>query len=82
MHHPTDRIAHTTIFVTPVVEHWLQHQSDNPLLHFYGAISPKIMVRFTIGFRCRVRVKVKNGFRVVLNIRVMFLISVRWRGMG
>ena len=22
MHHPTDRIAHTTVFVTPVVEHW------------------------------------------------------------
>ena len=24
MHHPTDRIAHTTVFVTPVVEHWLE----------------------------------------------------------
>ena len=24
MHHPTDRIAHTTAFVTPVVEHWLK----------------------------------------------------------
>ena len=23
MHHPTDRITHTTGFVTPVVEHWL-----------------------------------------------------------
>ena len=23
MHHPTDRIAHTTAFVTPFVEHWL-----------------------------------------------------------
>ena len=23
MHHPTDRIAHTTAFVTPVVEHWV-----------------------------------------------------------
>ena len=22
MHHPTDRIAHTTAFVTPVVAHW------------------------------------------------------------
>ena len=22
MHHPTDRITHTTTFVTPVVEHW------------------------------------------------------------
>ena len=24
MHHPTDRIAHTTALVTPVVEHWLE----------------------------------------------------------
>ena len=24
MHHPTDRIAHTTAFVTPVMEHWLE----------------------------------------------------------
>ena len=24
MHHHTDRIIHTTVFVTPVVEHWLE----------------------------------------------------------
>ena len=24
MHHPTDRLTHTTVFVTPVVEHWLE----------------------------------------------------------
>ena len=24
MYHPTDRIAHTTAFATPVVEHWLE----------------------------------------------------------
>ena len=26
MHHPTDRLAHTTAFVTPVMEHWLQRE--------------------------------------------------------
>ena len=26
MHHPTDRIAHITAFVTPVVEYWLEHE--------------------------------------------------------
>ena len=26
MHHPTDRIAHTTAFVTPVAEHWLERE--------------------------------------------------------
>ena len=26
MHHPTDRITHTTAFVTPVVKHWLERE--------------------------------------------------------
>ena len=26
MYHPTDRITHTTVFVTPVVEHWLERE--------------------------------------------------------
>ena len=26
MHHPTDRIAHTTAFATPVMEHWLKRE--------------------------------------------------------
>ena len=26
MHHPTDRRTHTTAFVTPVVEHWLERE--------------------------------------------------------
>ena len=26
MHHPTDRVAHTTAFITPVVEHWLERE--------------------------------------------------------
>ena len=26
MHHPTDRIAHTTAFVTPVMKHWLERE--------------------------------------------------------
>ena len=26
MHHPIDWIAHTTAFVTPVVEHWLERE--------------------------------------------------------
>ena len=34
MHHPTDRIIHTTAFVTPVVVHWLEReiaQWDHPM---------------------------------------------------
>ena len=26
MHHPTDMVAHTTVFVTPVMEHWLERE--------------------------------------------------------
>ena len=26
MHHPTDRLAHNTAFVTPVMEHWLERE--------------------------------------------------------
>ena len=26
MHHPTDMITHTTAFVTPVVEHWVERE--------------------------------------------------------
>ena len=26
MHYPTDRITHTTAFVTPVMEHWLERE--------------------------------------------------------
>ena len=44
MHHPTDRITHTTAFVTPVVDNWLEREiaqwvhpmkdrSDDPLYH-------------------------------------------------
>ena len=32
MHHPTDRIAQTTAFVTPVMEHWLEREID-PTTH-------------------------------------------------
>ena len=54
MHHPTDRIAHTTAFVTPVMEHWLEQEitqwvhpmkdrSDDPSHHeersYHGATS-------------------------------------------
>ena len=43
MHHPTDRIAHTTAFVTPVMEHWLEQEiaqwvnsSINPTVTYFS----------------------------------------------
>ena len=37
MHHPTDRIAHTTAFVTPVMEHWLERETAQ-WVHNEGSI--------------------------------------------
>ena len=33
MHHPTERIAHTMAFVTPVVEHWLEQEIAQWVYH-------------------------------------------------
>ena len=39
MHHPTDRITHTTAFVTPVVGHWLEREIAQ-WVHHEGFIAP------------------------------------------
>ena len=33
MHHPTYRITHTTAFVTPVVEHWMEREIAHSVHH-------------------------------------------------
>ena len=38
MHHPTERIAHTTAFVTPVVEHWLEQEIAQWVHHIVGHV--------------------------------------------
>ena len=40
MHHPTDRIAHITAFVTLVVEHWLEQETAK-WVHHEGSIRPQ-----------------------------------------
>ena len=37
MHHPTDRMTHTTVFVTPFVEHWLEREIAQ-WVHHEGSI--------------------------------------------
>ena len=41
MHHPTDRIEHTTAFVTQVVEHWLEREISQ-WVHHEGSIERPI----------------------------------------
>ena len=57
MHHPTDRIAHTTAFVTPVVEHWLERETaqwvhpmkdrSNDPLHHERTLLPCVMMNLS-----------------------------------
>ena len=42
MHHHTDRITHTTAFVTPVVEHWLEREIAQ-WVHHEGTIRRPIV---------------------------------------
>ena len=58
MHHPTDRIAHTTAFVTPVVEHWLEleiaqwmHHGQTLLPQSYISLLCVTMLCYGVQFR-------------------------------
>ena len=42
MHHPTDRIIHTTAFVTPVVEHWLERENSWTGCTFEGRLLSRL----------------------------------------
>ena len=53
MHQSTDRITHTTAFVTPVVEHWLDHHEG--LDH---NIYTKCLCHKSIFFKCFLITKV------------------------
>ena len=44
MLHPTDRITHTTAFVTPVVEHWLEREIAQ-WVHHEGSMGRPIAPR-------------------------------------
>ena len=55
MHHSTDRITHTTAFVTPVMDHWLEHEIawwahyKDPL-HHGRTLLPRSYVLLLTGF--------------------------------
>ena len=47
MHHPTDRMTHTTAFVTPVVEHWLEREIAQ-CVHHEESIRRPIALRYIL----------------------------------
>ena len=44
MHHPTNRLAYTTAFGMPVVEHWLERKIAQ-WVHYEGSIQQPIVPR-------------------------------------
>ena len=67
IHHPTDRIAHTTAFVTPVVEHWLEREisqwvyhmkdrSDDPSHHERTPL-PRSYIPLPVSYHLRIYIK-------------------------
>ena len=57
MHHPTDRIAHTTAFVTPVMEHWLEQEIAQlkgtnvcKYIHFIKTNGCGVLLNFNFNF--------------------------------
>ena len=61
MHHPRDRISHTTAFVTPVMEHWLEREiaqwvhpmkdrSDNPSHHEVTSLTTELHISLLCGY--------------------------------
>ena len=83
MHHPTDRIAHTTAFVTPVVEHWLEREidqwvhrmkdwSDDPL-HHERTLLPQSYISLPSSWKKTLKpVKQENKFNYYLHIVKMW----------
>ena len=49
MHHPTDRIAHTTAFVTPVAVHWLEREIAFIYIYIYIYIIKPFFFFFFLG---------------------------------
>ena len=54
MHHPTDRIKHTTAFVTPVVEHCLEREiaAAGFLSRYLSGPLPYVWQHITINKMC------------------------------
>ena len=63
MNHPTERIIHTTAFVTPVVEHWLEraylHRCKQICLTFFPVFHA-VILNFTVIVKVNLKNRLKN----------------------
>ena len=81
---PTDRIAHTIFFVTPVVEHWLEREIAqwriDPTIHrtiserfYHGATSRSLC----LGYVCNITPSPVDQMRSILNRRTSCKLMVQ-----
>ena len=79
MHHPTDRIIHTTAFVTPVVEHWLEREiaqwvhpmkdrSDDPS-HHERTLLPRSYISLWYE-ECMMKNNILKGYKTQCKIKL------------
>ena len=85
MHHPTDRIAHTTAFVTPVVEHWLgrkiaqwvhpmKDRSDDPS-HHERTLLPRSYISLSAYWNHILVTIVKNNMNKLLLLKTLIFVG-------
>ena len=85
MHHPTDRIAHTTAFVTSVVEHWLERETNRPddpshlEQTYHGATSRSLELKLIElnweGINSWERLPVKRVVMLIMSLALIFKIA-------
>ena len=77
IHHPTDRIIHTTAFCTPITEHWLEREiaqwvhpmkdrSDDPS-HHERTLLPRSYISLQLAFKVEIWIK-ESQFCLFLNV--------------
>ena len=79
MHHPTDRITHTTTFVTPVVEHWLEREIAQWVLWIRFNKMSSLVISITVERkRERERKSSQCSMWGVIKTVVCAILSVEW----
>ena len=86
MHHPTDRIIHTTDFVMPVVEHWLEQKMGPPhegsirrlIAPWASALTTELHLAHWIHTLLQTFIFILKGLSAVCNHCEMFSIPVNY----
>ena len=80
MPHPTDRIAHTTACVTPVVEHWLEREIVQ-CVHHTGSIRRPIAPRTDVLPRSYISLLLNSRMSgYIKNIYIYYLVMLATMG--